>query len=73
MTELYYIDTSTPNDFDTVLRFLSEKRILIKYRDKVRRVISAELTPEQLEALCDLKLEDSIFYGTTPLLVSVTN
>ncbi len=63
----YYIDTSTPNDFDAVIRFLHSKQIPIGDRNKVKLVVSAELNEEQLEELRKLPLEETVSYGTAPL------
>lgn len=63
----YYIDTSTYNDFDAVIRYLHSKSIPIDNRDKVKMVISAELTDEQLGELKALPLEEVLSYGTSPL------
>lgn len=64
----YYIDTSTYNDFDSVIRYLKSKGIAIADRDKAKMVVSAELTPEQLDEVRKLPLEEVVSIGTSPLL-----
>ncbi len=64
----YFIDTSTANDFDAVVRFLHSKQIPIADRNKVKLVVSAELTDEQLEELRRLPLEEYVSCGKAPLL-----
>ncbi len=63
----YYIDTSTNNDFDAVIRFLHSTQIPIGDRNKLKLVVSAELTDAQLEELQRLPLEEPLSIGTTPL------
>ncbi len=63
----YYIDTSTNNDFDAVIRFLHSTQIPIGDRNKLKLMVSAELTDAQLEELQRLPLEEPLSIGTTPL------
>lgn len=67
MRILYYIDTTTPNDFDAVIRFLNARLIPILSRNKVRLEISAELSYGELYGLRELPLEESFSYGISPL------
>ncbi len=67
---LLYIDTTTANDFDTIVQFLRRNNIDIVERDKVRLFVKAELTHNQLMELRELPLEEFISYGTEPLLAT---
>ncbi len=63
----YYIDTTTHDDFDTVIRYLLEKKIPIIDRNKVKMLVSAELTVEQVREIQALPLEEMVSIGDTPL------
>ena len=67
MKKLRYIDLSTPGDYDTVVRHLNSAGIPISDRNKLKLVISAELTDVQVAVIDDLPLEESASIGTKPL------
>jgi hypothetical protein len=64
----YYVDTTTYNDFDTVIRYLHAKKIPIIDRNKVKMMVSAELTLQQIEEIQALPLEETVSIGEKPLL-----
>lgn len=65
---MVYIDTSSYNDYDKVVMFLHKNNIPIVSRDKVRMVVSAELTPEMLDRMeKECEFEDFVTTGTAPL------
>ncbi len=65
--KLRYIDLSTPRDYDAVVRHLNSADIPIQDRNKLKLVISAELTDEQVAAIDALPLEEVSSIGTSPL------
>lgn len=67
MKKLRYIDLSTPRDYDAVVRHLNSADIPIQDRNKLKLVISAELTDEQVAAIDALPLEEVASIGTSPL------
>lgn len=64
----YYVDTTTYEDFDTVIRYLHTKKIPIIDRNKVMMMVSAELTLEQVKEIQALPLEETVSIGEKPLL-----
>ena len=63
----YWIDTSTNNDFETVIRYLLARNIPFIDRDKMKLFVSANLNDEQIKEIRELPLEDDISIGTTAL------
>lgn len=63
---MYSIDLSTPSNFDTVVRHLNSAGIPISDRNKLKLVISAELTDVQVAAIHALPLEEGASIGTKP-------
>ncbi len=65
---MVYIDTSTYNDYDKVIVFLSKNNIPIASCNKIQMVVSAELTSKMLDQMqneCDF--EDFVTTGTESL------
>jgi hypothetical protein len=65
---MLYIDTSTHDDYDKVVRYLLEKNVAILHRDKVLMVVAADVSTEfASEMLNSLPLSDFATFGETPL------
>lgn len=66
--KLYYVDTTTYEDFDAVIQYLHSQKIPIKDRNKVKMYVSAELTIAQVQEIQALPLNETVSIGEKPLL-----
>lgn len=63
-----YIDVTTHDDYDRAVRFLLANRIPIVTRDKVKLVISAELSLDQEDRMLqEAGFEENVLFGDRPL------
>ncbi len=63
-----YIDTCSCGDYDKVIRFLSEHDVPIASRNKMRMVVSAEMSNELVKQMQDeVDFEETVSIGETPL------
>ena len=63
-----YIDTCSYNDYDTVVRFLLNHQVEILSRNKMKMIVSAEMSADlanQMQDECDF--EEAISIGEKPL------
>lgn len=65
---MLYIDTSCNDDFDTVVRHLNSSGIPMATRNKLKLVVSADVTVDfAKEMLKSNNFKDLVTYGETPL------
>jgi len=65
---MLYIDVCTYNDYDKVIKLLLENNIDIIERNKVKMIISAEISVSLLAKLLEAKaFEGIVFFGEDSL------
>ena len=64
-----YVDTTTYDDFDKVVRFFHKHNIAITHRDKVGGVVGGEISEELLQQMeAETEFEGTVTWGEEPLL-----
>lgn len=64
-----YVDTTTGNDFDNVVRFFLKHNITITHRDKLELVVAGEISEELLKQMeAETEFEETVTWGLEPLL-----
>ena len=64
-----YVDTTTDNDFDNVVRFFLKHNIAITRRDKLELVVGGEISEELLKQMeAETVFEETVTWGEEPLL-----
>ncbi len=65
---LLYIDSTSHNDYDKVIRYLHEHNVEITDRNKAKMVIAAKTSYELINQMQDeVNFDDALSVGTTPL------
>lgn len=63
-----YIDTCSYNDYDTVVRFLLKHEVEILIRNKMKMIVSAEMSADLANQMRDESdFEETISIGEKPL------
>lgn len=63
-----YVDTSSDNDFDNVVRFFHKHNIAITHRNKQGGVVGGEISEELLQQMDnEIQFEEMIHWGAEPL------
>ena len=65
---MFYIDTCFYDDYDKVVRFLLEHNVPIADRNKMKMVVSAEMSNELANQMQDeVDFDEAVSIGNTPL------
>jgi hypothetical protein len=63
-----YIDVSSYNDYDQVIKFLHQNQVLVIERSKMKMVVAADLSEEvEAKMLHEVEFEDPPSIGDSPL------
>lgn len=65
---MMYIDTCTFDDYDKVIRYLLEKRIPIRGRNKLEMVVAAEVSATFVQTMLqEVDFDEEVSFGEKPL------